>query len=126
MQSVINAHPSCDWSTTSVLKRLAKSATGDEAVSAQIVLSESVLPDAIASTTLSSLAAAARTLGLDPKLIRVGAAQQLAHSISVEAPVSVLRKIMSQETFSQIMPGDLSMDEVMIKPMARLRKTHSD
>jgi hypothetical protein len=123
---MMNADTSNEWSTSSVLKRLAKSATGDEAVSAQIVLSETVLPDAIASTTLSSLAVAARTLGLDPKLIRVGAAQQLAHSISVEAPVSVLRTIMSQEPFSQIMPGNLSTDEVMIKPVGRTRSTSSD
>ncbi len=109
-----------DWSPEAVLGRLALAAKGNAPVSAQIVLSETIAAGDMASATQISLINAARDLGIDAGQVHVGVVYELAHAIGVTAPVPVLRKIMTEAAFAQIMPGNLSLDEVMISPVDKL------
>jgi hypothetical protein len=115
-----------NWTIEGVLNRLAEGKADPELASAQIVLSELIQPDDIASVTRESLEAAARSLGHDPGLIRIGKTRELANSISVNAPVPVLRKIMGEDSFASIMPGNLSRDEAMVLPIDKLSAHSTD
>ena len=109
-----------DWDPEAVLRRLqAKVESPEVPVAAQLFLDEGVAPEDIETVVRQALATAAQDAGLPQSSISLGRVRSLSHSISAMAPLAVLRAVMARKEFASLLPGDLTSDEVMIKPVKR-------
>jgi hypothetical protein len=109
-----------DWGPEAVLRRLQATVESPEMpVEAQLFLNEGVAPEDIETIVQKALATAADDLGLSQGSISLGKVRSLSHSISATAPLAVLREVMARKEFASLLPGDLTSDEAMIKPVKR-------
>jgi hypothetical protein len=108
-----------DWSPKAVLDRLASGKDPVSPVSVQLFLSERVGGEDLARFVESAAKRAAAKLGIAPHEVRIGAPLKLARSIAMVAPLHLVRDLMSQDEFVDLLPSDL--DDAMIKPVRKDR-----
>lgn len=101
-----------------MLGRLAaKAASSDAPVEAELFLDETIAPQDIDTVVQRAVAAAAEAAGLPQSSFAVGKARGLSRSVSVTAPLALLRTVMAGKEFTSLLPSDLSSDEATIRPV---------